>query len=74
MKSIKKKGSLLEVVAKLRFSRFFVLFEPILASFWGDYINFRILSPQNEVKIGQKSSEKRRTLSFATTSSSSGFF
>jgi ADP-heptose:LPS heptosyltransferase len=58
----------LEAVAKLRFSRFSGIFEPIFDSFLGGNINLRILPPKKESKIGQKASEKRRTLSFATTS------
>src|SRR5271166_3174895 len=57
-----------EVVAKLRFCRFLGLFEPMFDSFCGGNIRELILPPQKESNIGQKSSEKRRTLSSVTTS------
>ena len=47
----------LETVVDLSFCRFFGSFEPIFDSNLGGYINFRILPPKFESKIGQNGAE-----------------
>ncbi len=53
---------LLEAVCELSFCRFSGSFEPIFDSKSGGYINFRILPPDFESKIGQNNPENRRSL------------